>query len=64
MNKEEQVIKVLNDDEIRDFILKKDYKIFKLQQRIDKAIEYIENSDKYDFSKCELLFILKGEEDE
>lgn len=28
--------------------------------RIDKAIEYIENSDKYDFSKCELLDILKG----
>ena len=26
----------------------------------DKAIEYIENSDKYDFSKCELLDILKG----
>ena len=31
-----------------------------LQARIDKAIEYIENSDKYDFSKCELLDILKG----
>ena len=31
-----------------------------LLQRIDKAIEYIENSDKYDFSKCELLDILKG----
>ena len=31
-----------------------------LKQRIDKAIEYIENSDKYDFSKCELLDILTG----
>lgn len=31
-----------------------------LKNRIDKAIEYIENSDKYDFSKCELLDILKG----
>ena len=30
----------------------------------DKAIEYIENSDKYDFSKCELLDILKGEDKE
>jgi hypothetical protein len=31
---------------------------------IDKAIEYIENSDKYDFSKCELLDILKGSDKE
>lgn len=30
----------------------------------DKAIEYIENSDKYDFSKCELLDILKGSDKE
>ena len=31
-----------------------------LIDRVNKAIEYIENSDKYDFSKCELLDILKG----
>ena len=35
------IIKQLNQDEIRDFILKKDYEIFKYKQVINKIKEYI-----------------------
>jgi len=48
------------DKTIRNLIIENSI----LQERIDKAIEYIENSDKYDFSKCELLDILKGSDKE
>ena len=41
MNKEETEIKYLGQDDIRDYIIKKDYEIYKLQQRIDKAIEHL-----------------------
>ena len=42
MNDEVKEIKYLGQDDIRDYIMKKDYQIYQLQQRIDKAIEYIE----------------------
>ena len=37
--------------------------IDKLQRRIDKAIEYLEepNRDSFDYSKAKLLAILKGD---
>lgn len=71
-NNPQEAIKnlIMKDSDIEDLkkdrasLIHSDVKLredkIKLQQRIDKATEYIENSDKYDFSKCELLDILKG----
>ena len=47
-----------------ELVRKRDKEIERLNNMINKAIEYIENSDKYDFSKCELLDILKGNDKE
>lgn len=105
MNKEPE-IKYLGQDDIRDYIMKKDYEIYKLQkeldktinkketlkgesddiyrkyyfdlkERIDKAIEYIENEETYEEGYCdgnlmiykdrleyELLNILRGEDND
>lgn len=41
---EETEIKYLGQDDIRDYIMKKDYEIYRLQQRINKTIEYIHYS--------------------
>ena len=69
-------IKVMNNDETRDFCIKKDLKIFELEQEIERlnniineAIEYIDwqrRNPQYDNvwrnSECEsLIEILKGE---
>lgn len=50
----ETEIKVMNNDEIRDFCIKKDLKIFELDQEIERlnniikeAIEYIENGSDF-----------------
>lgn len=64
-------IKVMNDDEIRDFCIKKDLKIFELEQQlqqkeniIKEVREYIENAfaTGEEIFKVEILEILdKGE---
>ena len=62
-------ITFLNQDDIRDILIQKDYKIFNLQQRIDKAIEYINKELKnMPINGCyerlaKILFMLGSDED-
>lgn len=60
-NKEETEIKYLGQDDIRDYIMKKDYEIYKLQQKIDKAVEILKLCN----SKCakETIDILRGNDE-
>ena len=73
MNKEEIEIKYLGQDDIRDYIMKKDYQIYQLQQRIDKAIEKLDgcwldydgnliDKDDNEFEIKDIIDILRGEE--
>ena len=39
MSEEKTIIKQLNQDEIRDFILKKDYELYKYKKILDKIKE-------------------------
>lgn len=63
-------ITFLNQDDIRDVLIRKDHNIFYLQDRINKAIEYIEKNNIYvendtlRTGKWELLDILRGEDSE
>lgn len=72
-------ITFLNQDDIRDILIRKDSKIFNLQQAIDKAIEYIKENacyitdgknkemcvDDINYDECmELLNILRDEDNE
>lgn len=63
-------ITFLNQDDIRDVLIRKDHNIFYLQDRINKAIEYIEKNNIYvendtlRTGKWELLDILRGEDEE
>ena len=60
-------IKVMNNDEIRDFCIKKDLKIFELEQQlqqkeniIKEVREYIESyMPNYDFDKTNLIKLLE-----
>ena len=45
MNEEKTIIKQLNQDEIRDFILKKDYELYKYKKILDKIKEYIKEEE-------------------
>lgn len=41
MSEEKTIIKQLNQDEIRDFILKKDYELYKYKKILDKIKEKV-----------------------
>ena len=45
MSEEKIIIKQLNQDEIRDFILKKDYELYKYKKILDKIKEYIKEEE-------------------
>lgn len=53
-------------EDIRDYIMKKDYEIYKLQQIIDKAIEKYENCKEEDYCTLalDMYDILRGEDNE
>ena len=68
MNKEKlnELLDTMNREQLLELCKSTTSIIDDLQQKIDKAIEYLEepNRDNFDYSKAQLLDILRGEDND